>query len=79
MNKIKRTFINALLADAVYVNDLVDGYTGEDLRPLLEPRMTPTLALHIANNFEVVSHINKSDDLVSGGSGFDATGSVNGG
>lgn len=73
MSNVKSTFVNALLADATYVSTLSGQMTQEQLRNALQSRMTLTLATFIANNFEVVSHINKPDDLLSGGSGFDAT------
>jgi hypothetical protein len=67
MTTINDTYINALLADAAYVKDLT---ALSDLQNLLSPRMTPTLAKYVADNFSVVTQID-SNDLT--GSGFDAT------
>jgi hypothetical protein len=67
MNKIQETFVQALLTDAAYVDNLhgdtgyVDG---------LDLRMTPFLGAVIRANFKVVTQINTSDES---GSGFDAT------
>lgn len=63
-NQIQTAYINALLADAAYVD-------ANSLATDLPERMTPTQAAYLAANFEVVSAINTSDiPLV--GSGFDA-------
>jgi hypothetical protein len=70
MATIHEAYINALLADATYVDGLIDGLTGGRLEDKLKIRMTPTLAAYIGKNFEVVTHI-ESNDVV--GSGFDAT------
>jgi hypothetical protein len=70
MNNISNMFINAVLADAAYVDDLVDGISGDNLKTVLGGRMTPVLAQFIADNFGVVAH-KESDDFF--GSGFDAT------
>ena len=69
MATIQDTYINALLADACYVNGLSDGVTGFDQK-LMEKRMTPTLAKFIGDNFEVASHFESNDVYASG---FDAT------
>ena len=71
MNTISQAYVNALLADATYVN-LVQGMSEVDLKRDLEVRMTPTQAAYIAANFEVASSINSSD-IALFGSGFDAT------
>ena len=71
MNTISQAYVNALLADATYVN-LVQGMSEADLKRDLEVRMTPTQAAYIAANFEVASSINSSD-IALFGSGFDAT------
>jgi trimeric autotransporter adhesin len=71
MSTINDAFINALLADASYVEDLQPNQTPDTLRGLLSPRMTPTLAQYIANNFTVASAIDTPDNPFSG-SGFDA-------
>ena len=74
MSNLKNTFINALLADATYAEQLFNGMSQIQLFDALETRMTPTLATFIANNFEVVSHKETEDGLGQGaGSGFDAT------
>lgn len=63
-NQIQTAYINALLADAAYVD-------ANSLATDLPERMTPAQAAYLAANFEVVSAINTSDiPLV--GSGFDA-------
>ncbi len=72
MTKIADAYINALLADASYV-DLVD-------EPLNSPanieslgkRLTTTQADYLAANFEIASLVNTSD-IPFVGSGFDAT------
>ncbi|RCS56716.1 hypothetical protein [Parvibium lacunae] len=57
---INQAYINALLADAVYV-DLTSGMTVADLKSALAPRMTETQAKFIADNFTVVSAEDKPD------------------
>lgn len=53
MSQIKNEFINALLADASYI-DLTKGeITTFDENSPLGKRLTPTLAAYIAENFEV--------------------------
>ncbi|MDB5874493.1 MAG: hypothetical protein JWQ07_3935, partial [Ramlibacter sp.] len=64
-NQIQNAYINALLADAAYVD-------ADLLATDLPKRMTPTLAAYITANFEAVSSINTSDIPLLG-SGFDAT------
>lgn len=54
MPSINDAYINALLADACYVNDLVPGMTGSDLAVQIRGRMTPTIATYIGNNFTAV-------------------------
>jgi len=72
MTKIAGAYINALLADAAYVNLLNEPLNSSGNQDLLGKLMTRTLAAYIAANFEVTSSINTSDiPLV--GSGFDAT------
>jgi len=71
MTTIKQAYIDALLADAAYV-DVNRGMTVGELKGALSKRMTPTLAAYIAANFEVASNINSSD-IPLFGSGFDAT------
>jgi YD repeat-containing protein len=67
MASINEAFINALLADAAYVDDLRRGLSGEDLASTLAGRMTLSLAEYIGKNFTVIEQV--------GGltSGFDAT------
>ncbi len=71
MTTIQQAYIDALLADAAYV-DVNPGMDVEKLTDALSKRMTPTLAAYIAANFEVASSINSSDIPLIG-SGFDAT------
>ena len=70
MTTINNTYINALLADATYVHNL---NSGSDLKSDLAPRMTPTLADYISQNFSVVTQIQSGDNILTGDSGFDAT------
>ncbi len=67
---IKQAYIDALLADAAYV-DVNPGMDAGELTAALDERMTPTLAAYIAANFEIVSSKNTED--TGTGSGFDAT------
>lgn len=53
MPTINDAFINAILADACYVDNLVPGMTGQDLKEKLEGRMTEELSDFIGQNFEV--------------------------
>jgi|GEM_PF-1937287 len=69
MATIQDIYINALLADACYIEGLSDGVTGFDQK-LMVKRMTPTLAKFIGDNFEVASHFESNDWYESG---FDAT------
>jgi Ca2+-binding RTX toxin-like protein len=55
MTTINDAYINALLADSSYVNDLVPGMTGAALRGQLAGRMTLELATYIGDNFMVVT------------------------
>ncbi len=73
MTNASKVYINALLADATYVN-LTPGLSSESLAEVkdLKDRMTPTLAKYIADNFEVISSID-TPDIPLLGSGFDAT------
>ena len=58
-NTLHNAYINALLADASYVDDLVsvtgNPLTSTDLVKALKDRLTPTLAQYLADNFEVVT------------------------
>jgi trimeric autotransporter adhesin len=70
MPTINDAFVDALLADASYVNNLDPGFTGGDLTDKLTSRMTPTLAKFIGDNFTVVTSINTPDNVIDG-AGFD--------
>ncbi|NHZ66896.1 hypothetical protein [Massilia genomosp. 1] len=63
-------YINAILADASYAYDLIDGLKGSDLEKALSLRMTPALAKFMAREFSVVSHLETDDEWMSG---FDGT------
>ncbi len=67
MTAIHNAYINALLADASYVDDLQPGDTASGLARVLTGRMTPVLAQYIGDNFTVLAQV--------GGltSSFDAT------
>lgn len=67
MTQIHDAYINALLADAAYVTDLNLATTPKSLTAALSPRMTPTLAKYIGDNFSVVTQVGGL------GSSFDAT------
>lgn len=73
-NSIHNAFINALLADATYVNDLTSPsgvpLSGTALIDQLKERLTPALAKYLADHFEVVTQ-KLTDDVLQ--SGFDAT------
>lgn len=71
MITINAAFIEALLADASYVDGLVAEDSASDLSDKLSERMTPTLAKLIGDNFTVVTSINTPDGAIAG-SGFDA-------
>jgi hypothetical protein len=64
---INDAYINALLADASYVDGLAEGLTGDPLRDALQERLTQPQAAFVGENFSVVTQV--------GGfaSGFDAT------
>ena len=70
MSKVSPIYINALLADAAYI-DLPMGELESDPDSFnkLSKRMTPQLARFIADNFEVISNRLGNDFT---GSGFDA-------
>jgi Ca2+-binding RTX toxin-like protein len=67
MTTINDAYINALLADACYVDDLLPGMTGTALASQVSGRMTADVAAYIGANFTVVQQV--------GGlaSSFDAT------
>ncbi len=64
-NQIQNAYINALLADAAYVD--IDKFSDK-----LADRLTQSQANFLLTNFEVASFVNK-DDTPLIGSGFDAT------
>jgi len=68
MTTINDTYINALLADATYANNLKDNDAGGNLATKLAPSMTQSQAAFIAANLSVASHVESTT-----GSGFDAT------
>jgi len=70
MTTITTAYINALLADAAYIN-LTQGMSEADMKRDLGERLTPTQATYLASNFEVASTVNESDNPLTG-SGFDA-------
>jgi len=70
MTTINDTYINALLADAAYVDDLLTGMTGAQLTSRLADRLTQPLAKYVGDNFTVVTQESK-DGLLE--SSFDAT------
>ncbi len=75
MTSLNSAFINALLADATYAlkEDGLQNITGTNLNDLLKVRMTPTLAHYIGEHYTVITHIDTDDNVISTGSGFDAT------
>ncbi len=74
MQKINSAFINALLADATYALKINNWENqGFNLASTLQDRMTPTLANYIGEHYTVITHIDTDDNVISTGSGFDAT------
>lgn len=72
MTTINQAYINALLADAAYVN-VTQGMNADALKSAIDDRMTSTQAAYLAANFELVGRPNNtSDNPFEGGSGFDA-------
>jgi hypothetical protein len=71
MGSINNAYINALLADAAYVDNLRDGLAGSELAAELKPSMTEPQAQFIAANFEVLSNATTGGSPLT--SGFDAT------
>lgn len=72
MTTITSTYINALLADASYVDVLKEPLDSPTNRRNLADRLTPTQAAYLAANFEVASVENTSTDIPLVDSGFDA-------
>ncbi|NKI93255.1 calcium-binding protein [Rhizobacter sp. SG703] len=73
INSIHNAFINALLADATYVDGLVEGgipVSGAALVTKLQNRLTPDLAKYFSSHFDVIQQY-LTDDLSQ--SGFDVT------
>ena len=66
MTTIHDAYLNALLADATYVNNLAQGDTGDTLAGKLEPRLTLPLANYVGSQFSVLQQIRTP-------SSFDAT------
>ncbi len=64
MNQIATAYINALLADASYVN-VLSGINSSEM----QTRMTATQAAFLDDNFEVLESVETSQPL---GLGFDA-------
>lgn len=67
MTTINDAYINALLADACYVDDLIPEMTGLALAGKIGGSMTPALATYIGNNFTVIQQVGGLS------SSFDAT------
>ena len=73
INSIQNAFVNALLADATYVDGLAPGgsaLSGTALAEKLSSRLTPDLAKYLADHFEVITQKLTQDQTESG---FDAT------
>ncbi|ODS22975.1 hypothetical protein AB835_11265 [Candidatus Endobugula sertula] len=70
METINHTYINALLADAAYVEKLNEADNPGALVTALTGRMTIDLAEFIADNFTVLTQEDNNQD---GGSSFDST------
>lgn len=72
MTKIANSYVNALLADAAYVDLAKEPLDSATNKAVLEERLTPIQAAYLAANFEIISIVNVSDMPLQG-SGFDAT------
>lgn len=64
--ELNNTFINAVLADASYVDGLTQGGSAGALQDDLTPRLTAPLAAYIASRFEVVTQYTESNYTASG-------------
>ncbi len=64
--ELNSTFINAVLADASYVDGFTARDTGAALQTKLTPRLTEPLAAYIASRFEVVTQYTESNFTASG-------------
>ncbi|MES2354835.1 MAG: hypothetical protein V4568_10645 [Pseudomonadota bacterium] len=69
-NEIHDAFINALLADASYVDGFIKDLTGEDLSKKAQDRLTEPLAKYLGESFRVVTQYTESNYT---GSGFSVT------
>ena len=72
MTTINDTYINAILADAAYVENLNLNPSGSDLKDEIESRMTSDVAQYIADNFTVL-HQEDNNSSILFESSFDAT------
>lgn len=61
MNELTNMYINALLADASYINHN-NNQINTDEEGKLSGRLTPTLATYIADNFEILSSLPDSEN-----------------
>ena len=71
MPSMTDNYVNALLADAAYVDGLSAGISSDRLASLLNVRMTEPQAQFIKSNFEILTNVTKGGSLLT--SGFDAT------
>jgi hypothetical protein len=69
-SEINTAFVNAILADASYVEGLLTGDTGTALKDALETRFTAPLAQYVGEHFRVVTQYTESNLT---GSGFSVT------
>jgi hypothetical protein len=67
--QIHDAFINAVLADAAYVNGLTQGLQGTDLADALAGRLSGPLADYVGQNFRVVTQFTDPNSL----NGFSVT------
>ena len=72
MTKINDTYINALLADAAYVEKLDEADNSGALTTALTGRMTSGVAQYITDNFTVLTEEDNNGSILSESS-FDAT------
>ena len=63
--QIHDALINAVLADATYVEGLTQGLTGADLARALRRRLTAPLSDYVGQNFSVVTQF--TDPSILGG------------
>ena len=62
--EIHSAFINALLADAYYVNGLTANRTGGALAAALQGQLTRPLADYVGQNFSVVTQFTDPDPII---------------